>query len=124
MPNAWPCIGPGATEREPEACSSCLAVVLHEPGLVEWFAGRRSFAPDPTRPGFLHVACIGLDSANYPGWTTDSRTLPRQHRGGSVDVTDLSRRIEACLTCFGPRSDEIPRYISMIAKASSAESCG
>jgi hypothetical protein len=32
MLNAWPCIGPGATEREPEACSSCLAVVLHEPG--------------------------------------------------------------------------------------------
>lgn len=32
MPNAWLCIGPGATEREPEACSSCLAVVLHEPG--------------------------------------------------------------------------------------------
>ena len=44
MPNAWPCIGPGPTEREPEACSSCLAVVLHEPELVEWFAGKRSFA--------------------------------------------------------------------------------
>jgi len=32
MLNAWRCIGPGTAGREQEACSSCLAVVLHEPG--------------------------------------------------------------------------------------------
>jgi hypothetical protein len=32
MLSAWPCIGPGTAEREQEACSSCLAVVLHKPG--------------------------------------------------------------------------------------------
>lgn len=32
MLNAWRCIGPGTAGREEKACSSCLAVVLHEPG--------------------------------------------------------------------------------------------
>ena len=121
MPNAWPCIGPGATEREPEACSSCLAVVLHEPGLVEWFAGRRSFAPDPARPGVLHLACIGLDSASYPGWI-HARFLANNMEAAWTSRT--SAGVKACLTCFPPRSDEFPRYINMIARALSVESCG
>lgn len=107
MLNAWQCIGPGTAERAQEACSSCLAVVLHEPGS----SGRllaAAYSPALLRDQGrcrLH-ALDSMRPATRAGWTTDMRTLAREHRGSSVDVTDHRGGMEdeeAGRTCFHAR---------------------
>jgi hypothetical protein len=123
MSNAWRCIGPGTTERDQGACSSCPPVVLHEPGLVRLFAGRRSFAPAAASPGLLHVACIGLDPASYPDWPRNcTRFL-----ANIVEAAWMSRSskvLEAFREYFTLPARASFRKVSLTARASSVECCG
>ena len=108
MLNAWRCIGPGTAEREEEACSSCPAVVLHEPGS----SGRllaNVHSPQILRDQgccMLH-ALDSMRPATRAGLRRRARFLANIVEAAWTSRTSAGGD-KACLTCSPPRPDKNP----------------